>query len=184
MVTKNKCGNNEMKCSLDKCVYNDVPNDEDYYSWLSYSQIKYTHCEYKIHKIHYHTKEEMAFSPKCQAQSGFCELSESVVYWSEETIHKCPFHYVGHFNFSHSKSLDIKNGFQYENHIQSDMESIVLGLAGVESNCGVKMLSTYEGIYVARPADMDLLKPNLISKGKLDNSGLEQNEIEKKIETK
>ena len=71
MVTKNKCVNNEMKCSLDKCVYNDVPNDEDYYSWLSYRQIKYTHCEYKIHKIHYHTKEEMAFSPKFQAQSGF-----------------------------------------------------------------------------------------------------------------
>lgn len=179
MVTTNKCGKSEMKCSLDKCVFNELPNDEDNYSWLSFRQITYSHCEYKIHKIHFHTKEEMAFSPKCQAQSGFCELAESVVYWNEGTIHKCPFHYVGHYNFTHSTRIDVKRGNQIENHIKSDLNGMVLGLAGLETHCDVKMLSTFEGLYVARPADMEFLKPKLISKGKLDNTGLEQNEIEK-----
>ena len=176
MVTTNKCGKHEMKCSMDKCEYKDIPNDEDNYSWLSYSQLTYSHCEYKIHKIHYHTKNEMAFSPKCQAKTGFCELAESVVYWNEDTIHKCPFHYVGNYNFTQS-SIDINN--KMKNTIHSDHDNVVLGLIGIESHCGINILSTYEGLFVARLEDFDIIKPKLISKGNQGSSSLEQNEIEK-----
>ena len=179
MVTTNKCGKNEMKCNMEKCEYKELPNDEDNYSWLSYRQITYSHCEYKIHKIHYHTKEEMAFSPKCQAQSGFCELAESVVYWNEETIHKCPFHYVGHYNFTHALNGNLTKSDINEHYLIGKTDQISLGLLKLENFCGIKMLTTYEGLFVISPKDMDLIKSKLINKGKLDGSNLEQNEIEK-----
>ena len=126
-----------MSCDeKNNCNYEEFPPDE--YSWFGESTKTFYHCYFSPKVISESDIDSHIFTGFCKVSDWFCILRDSIVVWSKDVVHSCPFRKVSDGYFDSVGTLiterSQKLGFQFKN---------------IETNCGLDFLSTTEGLYLA-----------------------------------
>ena len=141
LVNNKKCvfGNfvNDMKCDENNnCNYEGFPLDE--YSWFRDSTKSFAHCYVTSRFIAEADLNSHIFNGFCKISDWFCNLKDSIVVWHRDIVHSCPFRRVSNGNLR-------SNGVYFV----EDSQKLGFQFKRFETQCGVDMIYTTEGLYVA-----------------------------------
>ena len=145
MVKSKKCEHNIMSCDdNDNCRYDSFPPDE--YSWLADSTKSFSHCFLSPKIIAESDLDSHIFTGFCRVSDWFCLLRDSIVVWSKDIFHNCPFKKVSDGFFDAIGQLfterNQKLGFQFKRF---------------EEHCGILFILTTEGLYIAPDGNLPAL---------------------------
>ncbi len=164
MVSSNECGTQKknMECEGSSCWFEPVIIPE--YSWFYEKEIKLTKCRYnKIHISAEYLDSDM-FGVKCKPFELSCKMHDSVIVWSNNTIHKCPFKRV----IKREKFQITTLGFvSYKNNLNFVYEK-------VENHCGIDLLKMVEGFYIKMHDNTIELQDSFFRKTGADENKMEE----------
>jgi hypothetical protein len=142
MIKSKKCefGNfkNEMSCDdNNNCNYEGFPSDA--YSWLRDVTMSFAHCYISPRLIAEADLTSHIFNGICKVSDWYCNLKDTIIVWSKDVIHTCGFKRVALGYLTSTNGVQffergLRLGFQYKR---------------IETNCGVDMIVTTEGLYLA-----------------------------------
>ena len=96
MVATKKCIKESMSCENGGCYYEDTPTPEfNYFKTIEKIQTK---CIFFPRIITAANVDDLLFSNyhnPCRAEAGYCKLHDSVVIWTRDIIHECPYEQIG-----------------------------------------------------------------------------------------
>ena len=139
MLLTKRCENKPMICQ-DQTCHLTIISEQDYVYATTVEAKDYT-CQLIPRLITAETKESILFghpADKCTATKLFCKLAESIIIWSNEIIHECPFEIVRNCPFL----------IEPNNIIINETLQILLKINGKINLCNTEMFTTTEGLFI------------------------------------
>ena len=143
MVNTKKCvyGSlvNNMTCDENmNCNFEEIIKDE--YSWMQDITKSFAHCYVSPKFIAESDLNSHIFNGKCKVSDWFCKMHDSIIVWHRDVIHSCPF-----------KIISLGNMFSKEMYFLEKEQKLGFQFKSIETHCGVDMIKTTEGLYLAPP---------------------------------
>ena len=141
MQRDKSCYGKEMACAEGKC-YGDVVPADDYHWWSTVVKVGYR-CWTNPKRIMADDLKTNLFGTRssCRAKDLYCILSESVVVWTKDVIHDCPFERIDVLKFVFYENMN-KLVFNREQRLLFVINSKFM-------SCNSTMYTTNENIYLA-----------------------------------
>jgi hypothetical protein len=146
MKLSGKCGNNLMNCDGDNCEF--YPTLTPEYNWNSDTRILYEECIISSRFISAKNVDSKIIAPHCSVKDKQCVLHDSVVVWDKTVIHECPLYEIGSSRFELKENILISTT---ENHLAFEAVSVT-------EQCGVKMVSTSDGLFIASVKPVSIIQ--------------------------
>ena len=141
MINQKRCifGNENFIMACDEnlnCKYEDFPQDN--FGWMKEVTKTFAHCFTSQRLIAETDLNSHIFNGICKVSDWFCNLHDSIIVWHRDVIHSCPFRKV-------SIGSLVSNGI---NFLEKE-QKLGFQFKRLESHCGVDMILTTEGLYIA-----------------------------------
>jgi hypothetical protein len=139
MLLTKRCENKPMICQ-DLSCHLTIISEQDYVYATTVEAKDYS-CQLIPRLITAETKETILFghtADKCTATKLFCKLAESIIIWSNEIIHECPFEVVRNCAFL----------IEPNNIVINETLQILLKVNNKTNLCNTEMLTTTEGLFI------------------------------------
>ena len=160
MVESRSCDNEPMKCSGSTCHY--VPTPKSNYKWLSETTVTSYECHFSPRIIAAKSESDFLFGQRCKAYDLHCNLYDSIIIWSGDVIHACPFKKIVSSKFA----VHLKSFINQEKRIFFQAKKL-------ENHCGMNMFSTEEGAFLLSE-DIAKNYPDKILELKIDSNDVEE----------
>ena len=154
MLQTKRCKDEIMQCEGFRCSSKAVL--EEKFQWLKQIEQVGYNCYLEPRVISSQSPNDNLFgvqSPPCRALSFFCQLPDSIIIWSRDVIHTCPYEIIGRSSFD----------LLEQNILVSRNDSLLFQIHDHESTCNGMVYSTTEGLYLVEAINMKSFRV-----GKLD----------------
>ena len=152
MVHTKKCKDKIMQCEGLDCVYRTRINET--YKWLSHVEHIGYNCFIQPRILSAKHLNDNVFdttNPPCKPMDFYCQIFDSIIVWTNDAIHSCPFEVIANARF------EIKGTF-----IASSNDSLAFQLVNVEHHCGHNIFVTNAGLFL-----IDSLQEKMFRRSKL-----------------
>jgi hypothetical protein len=145
MVISKDCMGKKMICENEHCKYKEEPK-ETYNYWKTANE-KIVNCEFHKTAIYATDQKEPLFEnaqSRCLARDLYCLHENSITIWDESIIHKCPYYRIKEEKFNITENIMIS-------------EFNLFQTTSKNTECGMVLISTTEGVYVTENEEADKL---------------------------